>query len=128
MASSTQQPAAEFYEWALDRYQRRSTVLARILIVVITMTIAALVVAGLFLNEVRELRTQTQTTSATVERLHDRLRDARAASDRKTERLATRVDCLEAQSRKYADGVARLLRRKIAVDKFVRKYEPKDCR
>lgn len=125
MASSTPQPAAEFYEWALKRYQRRSVALTRSLIV---MTLATLLIAGLFLVQVRELRTQTITTRTNVEHLHDQLLKARSASARRDARTAAYVKCLESRTRNYAEGMTRLLHRKISVNFFIKKYKPNKCR
>lgn len=125
MASSTPQPAAEFYEWALKRYQRRAAVLTRVLVAI---TLIALLLAGLFVVEVRELNTQNISTGNEVERLRDQLVDLRSMSERKDKRTIAYVKCLESRTQRYEEGMTRLLRRKISIRVFLKSYKLKDCR
>lgn len=124
MASSTPQPAAEFYEWALKRYQRRSVVLMRALVL---MTIVLLLIVALFFVQVRDLRTQNELTRVGVERLQSQLLETRSVNAQRNESMAAYVRCLESRTDRYAEGLARLLQRKTTVQAFVRYYELKDC-
>jgi len=134
MASSTHQPVVEFYEWALKRYQSRSAALARALVVV---SVGALLMGGLFFNQVRELTAQHQSTTARVERLAAELLEVRAAQRKGAasggnvqavpKRTTAYINCLEAQSKRYAEGMARLLRGNISSETFIKNYRPRNC-
>ncbi len=124
MATSTPQSAAEFYDWALKRYHRRSVALTR---TVIVMTLLAMLIGAVVVFQIRDLNAQNVTARADVERLHDQLVEARSTYARKNARTLAYVKCLESQTRKYAEGMNRLLRRKISIRVFLNKYEPKAC-
>ena len=129
MASSAPQPAAEFYEWALKRYQRRAAVLTRVLLAI---TLIALLLSGLFMVQVRELETQNisqnHSTRAEVERLHERIVEMETVAERRHQRTLAYTTCLESQTRRYQDGMSRLLRRNITLKVFLKNYKLKDCK
>jgi len=137
MASSTHQPVSDFYEWALKRYQRRAATLTRALFAVV---VVALLLTGLFFDQVRQLRTQHLETRATVQQLEAELSELRSAAaqnpqeganadaQKMSRRMTAYLNCLEAQSKRYAEGLARLLRQKISSGTFISNYKPKDCR